>query len=69
MFYAGGIVFFQNLRFVWGERVRAVSGVLIALVLIALVLIALAFIALASGCGILRCGGTAVYGVAISVCA
>ena len=59
MFYAGGIVFFQNLRFVWGERVRAVSGVLIAL----------AFIALASGCGILRCGGTAVYGVAISVCA
>jgi len=59
MFYAGGIVFLRYLRGVCDERMRAMSGLWIAL----------AFMALASGCGILRCGGTAVYGVAISVCA
>ena len=59
MFYAGGIVFFQKLGLLWGERVRAVFSVLIAL----------ACAASLSGCGIPLCGGTAVYGVALSLCA
>ena len=52
-------VFLQNLGVVWGKRVRSMAKAVAVLALTAPV----------SGCGILRCGGTAIYGVAVNICA
>jgi hypothetical protein len=54
-----GFVFLQNLGFVRSGRVRSMAKAVAVLALAAPM----------SGCGILRCGGTAIYGVALNICA